>query len=249
MENPRLGNYLSSLRIVTRRMPVRMQTYEPRVRPVQEKHCLVLHGWASDSTALGQLRDNLRALPQAATWRFWDVSYDTSWTRFPQSARLILAQLQQHSFDFSHSILIGYSMGGLVSRQLVALGFPCHALISSCSPHHGPVKWMPMPYHGLRSIASWSHDIAALNRNERDRAHRDHYRFYAITYDDPLGHHEHDGMVPAHSALGLQLGPVAVRRKINLKYSRVTTWNPHWRGMFPQFIAPAVEEAASLLRE
>lgn len=249
MDSPQIRTYLSSLRIVTRRMPVRVHTYEPASGVDKEKHCLVIHGWASDSTALGQFRDTLRALPQAASWRFWDISYDTSWTRFPVSARQILAELQQSDFDFSHSILIGYSMGGLVSRQLVALGFPCHALITSCSPHHGPVRWMPMPYQGLRSIASWSHDIAALNRNARDVSHRDRYRLYAITYDDPLGHHEHDGMVPAHSALGNRLGPVALRHKINLKYSRVTTFNPHWRGMFPQFIAPAVAEATRLLEE
>jgi pimeloyl-ACP methyl ester carboxylesterase len=230
-------------------MPVSIKMYEPKVSSEQEKHCLVLHGWASDSSALGQLRDQLRQLPQAAAWRFWDVSYDTSWTRFPQSARLIFDALQKQSYDFSHSIFIGYSMGGVVSRQLISLGFPCHALITSCSPHHGPVKWMPMPYQGLRSIAAWSHDLAALNRNPRDVAHRERYHFYAITYDDPLGHHEHDGMVPAHSALGLQLGPVAVRRKINLHYSRITTFNPHWRGMFPQFMTPAVEVAARLLAE
>jgi len=249
MDNPLLRNYLSSLRIVTRRMPVSVRTFAPRDGGEGQKHCLVLHGWASDCSALGQMREKLRALPQAATWRFWDIGYDTSWTRFPDSARQILAQLQQHPYDFTHSVLIGYSMGGVVARQLVALGLPCHGLITSCSPHHGPVKWMPMPYRGLRSIAAWSPDSAALNRHPRDVAHRHRYRFYAVSFDDPLGHHEHDGMVPVPSALGSRLGPVAVRETICMRYANVAHFNPHWRGMFPQHMAPVVNEAARLLEE
>jgi pimeloyl-ACP methyl ester carboxylesterase len=237
------------MRVVTRKMPLTLHTNTPTQPSATPKHCILLHGWASEASALRQLREELQALPQAADWHFWDITYDTTWTRFAESARLIQEKLAQQPHDFSNSIIIGYSMGGLVARQMIAHGLPCKWLVTICTPHHGPVKWLPVPAYGPRSIASWSATLAALNRNPVDAAHRDRYRFFAITYTDLLGHHEQDGLVTAHSALGMKLGPVALRRKMDLKYSAIMPYfDPHWRGMFPKNIRPVIDDVAGLLK-
>jgi pimeloyl-ACP methyl ester carboxylesterase len=214
-------------------------------------HCILIHGWASDARAMRHLRRALRELPQAARWRFWDVSYDTSWTPFPNSARQIVAELQKREHDFSRTILIGYSMGGLVARQMVAEGFPVSALVTLCTPHHGPVRWVPMPLRGPRSLAQWSHFAKKLNANPRDIAARKNYHFFAVTYRDLFGMHRSDGMVSLRSALGLRLGEVASRHTMHLKYrtpiSALMPFDPHWRAMFPQYIAPAIEHIGRLM--
>jgi len=133
------------------------------------KHCIVLHGWSLDASGVSEITEAMRALPQARGRRFWDVSYDTQWTTFTSSARRIMEELQNQSDDFSDTLLIGYSMGGVVARQMIALGFPCHALITICSPHHGPMPWIPPVGRGPRSIAPWSPTLAALNRHPKKK--------------------------------------------------------------------------------
>ena len=164
----------------------------------------------------------------------------------------ILGKLKKTGHDFSDTLLIGYSMGGLVARQLVVEGLPSSNLITLCTPHHGPVNWMPIPTRGPRSLGNWSRYIKALDRNPRDIEHRKRYHFFGITYTDTFGFHNHDGMVSSSSALGEKLGDVATRRIMQLKYSvPVSAFmpiDPHWRGMFPKFIGPALRHAAELMK-
>jgi pimeloyl-ACP methyl ester carboxylesterase len=220
-----------------------------------KRHCIVLHGWASSGDESRDLWQAVRELPQAANWNFWDVTYDSQWTTFDQSAARIVEQLRHESIEYSNEdtsenpdiILIGNSMGGVVARQMVALGFPCRALISICSPHLGPAPWIPVPNRGPRSIARNSSLLAQLNSNETDRAHRNRYHFFAITYRDVLGSHDHDGIITAPSALGLGLGRVAQRQRIHLLYRTLATFDPHWRGRFAAHIPPVVQTLEKLM--
>jgi pimeloyl-ACP methyl ester carboxylesterase len=240
----------TALRVLTQTAAVSAQ---PSNRATEDlttgKHCIVLHGWSLDSSGVSEITEAVRALPQARGRRFWDVSYDTQWTTFTSSARHIMAKLQYTEHDFSDTLLIGYSMGGVVARQMIALGFPCRALITICSPHHGPMPWIPPVGRGPRSITRWSPILAALNRHPVDIAHRECYHFFAITYTDRLGYHEHDGIVPTRSALGEGLGPIAWREKIHLKYSTAATYDPHWRGKVATYISPVLKVAASLMQD
>lgn len=199
-----------------------------------------------------QVREYLQTHIHGANWNFWDISYDTTWQSFPESARQIIAALEKTGHDFSRTIIIGYSMGGLVARQLVAEGFPCSQLVTICTPHHGPVWWMPVPTRGPRSLANWSRHAKTLDRNPRDAAHRDRYHFFAITYRDTFGIHHHDGMVTQSSALGCRLAGIKTRRTLKLKYSvpisALIPIDPHWRGMFPQYISPALDHIAELMK-
>jgi pimeloyl-ACP methyl ester carboxylesterase len=248
----RLHHYFDSLRIVTRRHEIALQHFAPQSGQNSSRHCLILHGWASDASALRRVREYLQNAPQAAGWNFWDITYDTTWQPFPQSAVQILDKLNATGHNFSDTLLIGYSMGGLVARQLVAEGLPCSNLISVCTPHHGPVNWMPIPTRGPRSLGNWSRHTRALDRHPRDIEHRKQYHFFGITYFDTFGFHNHDGMVAKESALGEKLGEVATRRDMQLKYSvpisALMPIDPHWRGMFPKFIGPALRHARKLMK-
>src|SRR5688572_29961347 len=95
----RLQSYVSSLRVVTRKMPVVVQDLPPhdsgsKSKSGAQKHCILLHGWASEASAMQSTRDALRELPQANTWRFWDVTYDTAWTPFTESAQKITGEFE-----------------------------------------------------------------------------------------------------------------------------------------------------------
>lgn len=245
-------SYLNSLRSVLRKSPVHIVDMEPQQPSSTAKHCILIHGWASDARAMRHVRDELRELPEAAGWRFWDISYDTTWTPFPSNARSIIKELKKREHDFSNTILIGYSMGGLVARQMVAEGFPCEALVTLCTPHHGPVRWVPVPTRGPRSLAKWNHCTRALNRHPGDIEARKKYHFFAVTFRDKFGFHRNDGMVSQKSALGLELGEVASRKTMQLKYAIPVTvlmpFDPHWRAMFPRYIQPAIRHIAQLMK-
>lgn len=249
--NHHLRSYFNSLRAVTGKAAVNILDTPPRDETPEHRHCILVHGWASDARAMRHLRHELRELPQAATWRFWDVTYDTTWTPFPESARKIVEELKKREHDFSRTILIGYSMGGLVVRQMVAEGFPCEALVTLCTPHHGPVRWLPVPTRGPRSLAQWSRHTRQLNQHPGDIAAREHYHLFAVVYRDRFGLHRNDGMVSQESALGMELGEVASRHTMHLKYKMPVTalmpFDPHWRAMFPQYIQPAIRHIAKLM--
>lgn len=247
-----LRSYFHSVCAVLRKSPVRIVDMAPQTESPTGKHCILIHGWASDARAMRHVRDELRQLPAAEDWRFWDVSYDTTWTPFPDNARAVIAELKTREHDFERTILIGYSMGGLVARQMVAEGFPCEALVTLCTPHHGPVRWVPVPTRGPRSLAKWSRFTRALNRNPRDVSARSKYHFFAVTFRDRFGFHRNDGMVSQSSALGLELGEVASRQTMQLKYSvpvaAMMPFDPHWRAMFPRYIQPAIQHIGELMK-
>ena len=225
---------------------VRARAGHPDKSAASDQHCLVLHGWSLNEHGMVDLTEALAALPAARDWNFWDISYDTQWSPFAHSARHIAAALRRQPFQFARTILVGYSMGGLVARRMIADGFPCEALLTLCTPHHGLVPWLPPIGRGLRSMTSQSRLLHALNRDRRDQDHRHRYHFFAATYTDLLGFHSHDGVVPLASALGQHLGPVAQRETVHLHYTKVASYDPHWRAKHPQYMAPVMETASRL---
>lgn len=210
------------------------------------RHCLVLHGWSLNERDVDDLTKALSELDAAHDWNFWDISYDSQWTAFPLSAQRIAQSLQETGADFSETILLGYSMGGLVARQMVADGWPCRALVSLCSPHHGPRAFLPPVGRGPRSLMRGNMLLHNLDAHPRDLAMRERYHFFAVTYDDRLGHHEHDGIVARQSALGMNLEGIAHRQTMALHYKTVAAFDPHWRGKDPRFVQPVLKLMADL---
>lgn len=246
------------LRAVSRKTPLALRAIAPQGAPQSapqqgdsgvQKHCVILHGWASHGSESAEIWRAARLMPQAVGWHFWDVTYDSQWTTFGDSAQAIASELQRLPYDWSNTVLIGNSMGGVIARQMVSLGFPCRALLSICSPHQGPAPWVPVPGRGPRSIARWSRALAKLNHHPLDRAARSRYHFFAITYTDALGYHPYDGIVLQSSALGESLGPVAQRHTIHLRYRTAAGFDPHWRGRFAVNLEPVVATLGSLMAQ
>jgi pimeloyl-ACP methyl ester carboxylesterase len=215
-----------------------------------QRHCVLLHGWNSPSSYMEGIGETLRALPEAAGWHFWSVNYKTHWRNFADNARDIGAAMRDEPYDLSHTVFVGFSMGGLVARQMVADGFSCQALISIATPHQGTAPWVPPHSPGTWALSRWSTRLRALNSNSADKECRSRYHFFAVTYRDRLGYHDDDSIVTARSALGASLGPIAQRKKIQLNYGqdlgRRILGSPHARGMSPRVLAPVFDTCAEV---
>jgi pimeloyl-ACP methyl ester carboxylesterase len=202
---------------------------------------------------MGSLRQALQELPSAGDWHFWSADYKTHLHPFIQGARDLKAAFEQQPHDFTNTVLVGFSMGGLVARRLVAEGFPCRALVTICSPHQGVAPWVLTHSPGTWSLSRRSPHLVALNRNPLDRAHRPHYYLFAITYTDIGGYHDDDTIVTARSALGANLGQVALRKKIHIDYGRTLgrrlSGSPHVRGMNPRYLTPVLQTCNRLFTE
>ena len=211
--------------------------------PARELNCLLLHGWHSLYFPLIQLENKLRCMPGGERIRFWRGTYDSHWKTFEQSADECVTLLERHRVKPANTVLIGFSMGGLVARSMVSRGFDARAVICLATPHLGAAPWMPVGDVGSVSIAPWSKKLARLNSNKRDIAHRDRYCFAGFDFDDITGYQDHDRIVRLRSSLGEGLPGVAVRHAIHLRYRGVAPGcDPHLRGMDPRYLAPVLEQ-------
>ena len=222
------------------------------------RNVLLLHGWHSTERQMSWWQSTLASRPEARGYRIWNATYDTHWKSFRRTARLLLREMHAQStlngIDWSNTILIGYSMGGIVARQMVAYGFDCRALIALCSPHEGALGWAALRFAlagdvGASSLAGYNRVLHALNSHPRDRAFRNRYDCYAITYRDPRGEHAHDGVVSQSSALGESLGEVAHRQTIVREYEEkpFPFTRPHLGGMNPDVMQPALNRVVPML--
>lgn len=196
------------------------------------------------------LLETLRAREEARHHTFWLLDFATHFRPFDETARAIARVLAAQNTDWSDTIFLGYSMGGVIARRLVADGFPARAVVTICSPHGGPTRWVPCVTSGPRSLRKNSPQMRALNADPRDIGRRRDYHFFAITYRDRLGFHDDDAVVPRASALGEHLGEVGTRRVIELDYGRTLGRslqnNPHVEGLNPRVMREAVELCAGL---
>jgi pimeloyl-ACP methyl ester carboxylesterase len=205
--------------------------------------CVLLHGWDSTGSDMAPIITALQKLPTASGWEFYAWTYDTHFSTFVEAAHTLFPQTDLLPRPI---ILLGYSEGGIVARQLVADGLQIKALVTICSPHLGTATWIPTPDFGSASVAPSSQDLKNLNSSSKDITHRKLYHFFAITCDDLLGHHDDDGVVLAYSALGDRWA-VAERRIINLDYNNyIAGVDPHHEGMNPAYLGPVLDTCSSL---
>ncbi len=203
----------------------------------KQKCCILLHGWNNEGVNMHRLRDALYKLPEAVGWDFISPSYESHFKSFKDNAKALSKGLAYLSFDQETTILIGYSTGGLVARQMIAEGFPCKALITICTPHEGILPWVTTPDITSMSLHMFSQDLAALNQNHKDIDSRHTYHLFGIHSQDLAGVHYDDGVVRLDSALGMNVfEEVASRQSIRLDYDFIAGADPHIKGLDPTYL-------------
>lgn len=203
-----------------------------------------MQGWAQ----------TLAATDIGKSFHFWTPTYDTAWRTFPQSARLLKVLLEKTGFDFDQTLILGYSMGGLVARELARNGFPCQKVITLCTPHQGAAPWVPVMWRRTRSVGSNSRLIQELNSASGDVNQREKYHFWAVNYRDPYGVHQHDGIIELSSALGRCLDDENIHRHVYSTTMKkpvlgIGLAQPHVRALHPQQLPNAFHHAVELLSE
>jgi pimeloyl-ACP methyl ester carboxylesterase len=216
-----------------------------------EKHCILLHGWGATGNDMRYWAEALAATPAGRNTHFWIPTYDTSWRSFAQSGREIKVLLESQPFDFSRTLIMGYSMGGLVARELARAGFPFQQLVTLCSPHQGAAPWIPIWWRRTPTLKANSKLINNLNSSNGDAKHRSKYHFWGLTYRDPGGEHHHDGIVEITSALGQKLGDLPQRQTYSINLQKpivgLNLSSPHVCALYPQQIPGALEDMKVLL--
>jgi hypothetical protein len=209
------------------------------------KHCLLVHGWNSDSSAMGKIYQELKKAPESTNFTFWRVDYD--WERaFPYGATEVLASIKENNIPLERTVIFCYSMGGVVMRKVLAAGLPFYALVSVCSPHEGMLLFKD---EGSISLQFLSQDLKALNQNKNDIAARNRFHFFGISHSNPTGYHKTDNVVDLNSALGTNLHP-KYSKEMLVKYAGLhNPIEPHQLGMEPKFIQPALAKARELMAQ
>lgn len=200
---------------------------------------VLLHGWHSLYDPMMYLEETLRErIPNARLWR---VSYDSHWKVFPRSAREVSHRLKAAGAKPERTILVGYSMGGVVSRSMVAQGFDARAVVCLCSPHLGPALHIPFGDVGSLSLASYMPYIKELNLAPRDIERRSDYFLQSITFRDASGECRHDRIVSYRSASGRGLKGIAHRANTHLVFEGIAPGPvPHLQGMNPEKVPEAL---------
>jgi pimeloyl-ACP methyl ester carboxylesterase len=223
-----------------------LEAFDPTVKEGNRGSCVLLHGWDAIGSSMRPLCTALQNLPLAAGWSFFTPTYETHTQTFVDAAHGLGPKLQTLRQPI---VLVGYSEGAIVARQMVADGLQVGALVTICGPHLGLGSWMPTPDTGSASVSPFSADLKALNDSAQDRAQRQKYHLFGISCTDVWGDHADDGVVPVRSAIDTALGAVAERVTIHLDYGdHVAGWDPHLRGMDPSNLEPVLDTCSQLFK-
>lgn len=192
----------------------------------KQKHIILLHGFEASlfqGKGSEQLDNFYKALVntgQVRDWYVWNLNY-TSMLSFRDCAWKLVQDMKAKGLDYSNTLMLGYSMGGVVARQMISFGFPCLALITMCSPHQGVMDQIRLISKGLpgpMSLYPESVELARLNQDPVDKRNRSIYYAFGVTFKDSFGVHDDDHVVPTNSALGANLGRFAGRNKVMVEY-------------------------------
>ncbi|SDT08504.1 esterase/lipase family protein [Bradyrhizobium canariense] len=208
--------------------------------------CVLLHGWDADGNSMKSICTVLH--PLAAGWNLYVATYETHTESFVDAARDLRPLVQPPQLA-SPLILIGYSEGGVVARQMIAGGLPVSALVTICTPHLGIGPWLPTPDLGSASVSPFSPELKALKDSAGEGAQRHLYHCFGITCTDFSGNHPDDGVVPIQSAIAETLGAVAEQVTIPLDYNGyIAGWGPHLQGMNPKRLQPVLNTCSTLFK-
>src|SRR5262249_44638602 len=121
--------------------------------------CVLLHGWDADGSSMKPICTALH--PLATGWNLCVATYETHLETFVEAAHVLRPLLEPRQLA-SPLILVCYSEGGVVARQMIADGLSVSALVTICTPHLG-IMWPIGVDPGSISILPTSPDLKALN--------------------------------------------------------------------------------------
>lgn len=214
---------------------------------------IILHGWNQSAYDMQSLEVKMREqftthLEKSINIYRWSYPFLLP---FDVSSKKLLFDIKQQNITAKSTIIVGYSMGGVVARQLFVDGFDFHALVSICSPHQGLGVWVPTPDQGSGSLSPFSLTLAALNNHPRDVRKRIDYNFFGIKYKDIRGSFNDDGVVTVESATGKDLGAGLNRYHIDLSYSGFV-WppsDPHSKGNSVVYLDPVISRIKAIIMQ
>jgi pimeloyl-ACP methyl ester carboxylesterase len=214
----------------------------------KEWEIVLLHGWHSTYEPMMRLDSALRQqFPDA---RIWSGVYDSHWKTFTRSAREFAYAMRHKKLRPEKTFIVGYSMGGIVARSIVANGFAARGVACLASPHLGAAPWLGFTDVGSASIGPQSFRLRTLNNNPIDRQRRKDYFFQAFTFRDRSGFCRHDRVVTLRSSSGRGLENVG---KVVVKHLEYTGYapdvNPHLQGMNPEQLGEFFEWLRSRMSE
>lgn len=166
------------------------------------------------------------------------IAYDTHQS-FARSGDNLYEFIMQHwadHYDLSSTILVGYSMGGLVARQMVMRGMPFARLYMTCTPNFGVMPYIfslpGAPFffhfnHGAASMTGHSADLARLNNG--DIQQRQKYVCHGINYTDFRLFHNDDTITDCNHATMVGSN-VLHRANTHLGMLHGAVMEPHLRG-------------------
>lgn len=212
-------------------------------------HIILLHGHGNKPGDMQRWVDAILGYHAPYSFAWHNIAYD--WSKpFTTAATEVVNWIRQQTnagANFRDIRFLGYSMGGAVARQAVALGVPVTRLVSVSTPHLGLLYegfpyWTPVVGQhddGCQSLLRGSQDLANLNNNHMEASMRNRYMFAGATYASNGTNHPDDMAVEIGSALGNGLGPIQPY-KVNLTYDGLIVNPldpnmPHMCGMNPKY--------------
>lgn len=198
------------------------------VRNNPSKHTILFHGWGNKEVDLENWKNKL--LAEGIDGYVWTTQYDTG-KSFNDAGLWFYDEFkrrEQEGYIFEDVRLLCYSMGGLVGRRLISLGFKVNLLVSVCSPHEGLRDNIPAINDGVKSLKVNSRELNAMTNNQIDIENRKNFVFTGFTYSCEGNHtsYEDDTVVNLYSAVGDNLGSLKNRHAI--KWSYPNTNGPIW---------------------
>lgn len=221
---------------------------------------IVLHGWDlgrnfDPGQAFQPVVDTLRQRYEPSGYIVFAPKYNTH-ESFVYAAQSIYDLLTHSGWPLDNVHLFGYSMGGLVARQLVVNGITPRSLVTYCTPNMGTAAWISntaLFNNGAMSMATWSKDLAALNSHPRDQQFRGIYQMIGLSYvKDAAGSDRqyNDGIVEVTSAIMWEQSPKPGMQHhwTSLHVGGQSPGEPHAGAQtFPE-IQPAINQFCGLVK-
>lgn len=127
---------------------------------------------------------------------------------FVYAAKIWTDQIKNAAPNLPKVHFFGYSMGGLVARQIAANGISPTSLFTFCTPNLGTANWVPPVNNGALSMAGYSNDLKMLNNNTYDKSNRSRMTCIGYAYrENSSKTHNNDGVVELSSAVMWNTNP------------------------------------------